>query len=163
MLAMINLNSHILTRKLQRNLGIPYVTVPTFFQYVLFSDKASFHNNEQLNRCVIIGPHNPHWTQRVDNHRWSLNTWCRIVIGYLIGPFALPYIHSKAEDKANQSETISAYWLIEDMYTFENIGVSHTVGNVKYLACADCERGPVGWHDLSTKKSYVASCRVKYE
>ncbi|XP_071563678.1 guanine nucleotide exchange factor MSS4 homolog [Temnothorax nylanderi] len=77
--------------------------------------------------------------------------------------FALPYIHSKAQDKANQSETISDYWLIEDMYTFENIGVSHTVGNVKYLACADCERGPVGWHDLSTKKSYIALCRVKYE
>lgn len=49
------------------------------------------------------------------------------------------------------------------MYTFENIGVSHTVGNVKYLACADCERGPVGWHDLSTKKSYIALCRVKHE
>ncbi|XP_025990985.1 guanine nucleotide exchange factor MSS4 homolog [Solenopsis invicta] len=77
--------------------------------------------------------------------------------------FPLPYIHSKAEDKANQSETISDYWLIEDMYTFENIGVSHTVGNVKYLACADCERGPVGWHDLSTKKSYIALCRVKHE
>ncbi|XP_012532099.1 guanine nucleotide exchange factor MSS4 homolog [Monomorium pharaonis] len=77
--------------------------------------------------------------------------------------FALPYIHSKAEDKANQSEMISDYWLIEDMYTFENIGVSHTVDNVKYLACADCERGPVGWHDLSTKKSYIALCRVKHE
>ncbi|TGZ48871.1 guanine nucleotide exchange factor MSS4 homolog [Temnothorax curvispinosus] len=77
--------------------------------------------------------------------------------------FALPYIHSRAQDEANQSEIISDYWLIEDMYTFENIGVSHTVGNVKYLACADCERGPVGWHDLSTKKSYIALCRVKYE
>jgi len=90
---MINLNPHISTRELQRNLGIPYVTVwrilqrykfptvinpyltqdisendmrlrrqfcswalqmiredPNFFQYVLFSDEASFHNNGQLNR-----------------------------------------------------------------------------------------------------------------
>ncbi|EZA52796.1 hypothetical protein DMN91_008802 [Ooceraea biroi] len=77
--------------------------------------------------------------------------------------FALPYIHSKGEGEANQQETISDYWLVEDMYTFENIGVSHTVGNVKYLACADCERGPVGWHDLSSKKSYIALCRVKHE
>lgn len=77
--------------------------------------------------------------------------------------FVLPYIHSKGSGKADQEETISDYWLVEDMYTFENIGVSHTVGNVKYLACADCERGPVGWHDLSTKKSYIALCRVKHE
>jgi len=94
---MINLNPHISTRELQRNLGILYVTVwrilqrhkfhlyhitltqdvsendmrlrkqfcrwalrmiredPTFFQYVLFSDEASFHNNGQLNR------HNCHY------------------------------------------------------------------------------------------------------
>ncbi|CAL1673658.1 unnamed protein product [Lasius platythorax] len=47
--------------------------------------------------------------------------------------FALPYIHSKGEDKANQSEVILNYW------------------------------GPVGWHDLSTQKSYIALCRVKHE
>jgi len=88
---MINMNPHISTRELQRNLGIPYVTVwrilqkhkfhpyhitstqdvsendmrlrrqfcrwtlrmiredSTFFQYVLFSDEASFHNNGQFN------------------------------------------------------------------------------------------------------------------
>jgi len=118
MLAMINLNPHISTRELQRNLGIPYVTVwrilqrhkfhpyhitltqdvsendmrlrrqfyrwtlrmireDPFFQYVLFSDETSFHNNGQLNRhnCHCWSTYNLHWTQRVDNqHRWSLNT-----------------------------------------------------------------------------------------
>lgn len=61
---------------------------PTFFQYVLFSDEASFHNDGQLNRhnCHYWSTYNPRWTQRVDNqHRWSLNTWCGIVNGYLIG------------------------------------------------------------------------------
>ena len=95
-LATINSNPHFI-RELQRNLGIPYVTVwrilqrhkfhfyhitltqdvsendmrlrrqfcrwalqmirenPTFFQYVLFSDEASIHNNGQLNR------HNCHY------------------------------------------------------------------------------------------------------
>jgi len=65
---------------------------PTFFQYVLFSDKVSFHNNEQLNRhnCHYWSTYNPDWTQRIDNeHRWSLNTWCGIVNGYLIGPYFL--------------------------------------------------------------------------
>lgn len=77
--------------------------------------------------------------------------------------FALPHIHSRVEDKADQEESISDYWLVEDMYTFENIAVSNTVDNVKYLSCADCERGPVGWYDLSTKKSYIALSRVKHE
>lgn len=77
--------------------------------------------------------------------------------------FALPHIHRKGEGEDNQQETITDYWLVDDMYTFENIGVSHTVGNVKYLACADCERGPVGWHDLATRKSYIALPRVKHE
>jgi len=37
-------------------------------------DKASFHNNGQLNRhnCHYWSTHKPHWTQRVDNqHCWS--------------------------------------------------------------------------------------------
>lgn len=59
-------------------------------------------------------------------------------------------------------ETITDYWLVEDMYTFENVGVSKTVNNVRYLACADCERGPIGWQDLDSNKSYIALSRVKY-
>lgn len=62
----------------------------TFFQYVLFSNETSFHNNEQLNKhnCHYWSAYNSHWTQRVDNqHRWSLNTWCEIVNGYLIGSY----------------------------------------------------------------------------
>ncbi|XP_012287209.1 guanine nucleotide exchange factor MSS4 [Orussus abietinus] len=77
--------------------------------------------------------------------------------------YALPYIHRRGQEDRDKCETITDYWLIEDMYTFENIGVSNTVDNVKYLACADCEQGPVGWHDLTTKKSYIALSRVKYE
>ena len=49
-----------------------------------------------------------------------------------------------------------------DMFDFENIGFSHTVGDTKYLVCADCEQGPVGWHDNNTRKSYVALARVKH-
>lgn len=49
------------------------------------------------------------------------------------------------------------------MYEFDNLGFSHTVGNLKYLTCADCEIGPIGWHSLETKKTYVALSRVKHE
>lgn len=69
----------------------------------------------------------------------------------------------KCDEDVNESELINDYWLVEEINNFENIGVSHKVENVKYLACADCERGPVGWYDLSTSRSYVALSRVKHK
>lgn len=48
------------------------------------------------------------------------------------------------------------------MYSFENIGFSNTIDDYKYLTCADCEMGPIGWFDNKTKTSYVAIWRVKY-
>lgn len=44
----------------------------------------------ELNRhnCHYWSDVNPHWYRTVDNqHRWSLNVWCGIVNGYLIGPY----------------------------------------------------------------------------
>ncbi|XP_043289157.1 guanine nucleotide exchange factor MSS4 [Venturia canescens] len=76
--------------------------------------------------------------------------------------FSLPYVRRKEEGETDERESISEYWLVEDVYTFENILVSKTADNVKYLACADCERGPIGWHDIPTKKSYLALCRVRH-
>ncbi|KAK0167010.1 hypothetical protein PV327_004465 [Microctonus hyperodae] len=77
--------------------------------------------------------------------------------------FVLPHMHPKNKDDDGQVDTINDYWLVEDMYTFENISVTKTVDNIKYLACADCEIGPVGYMDLDTKKSYVAISRVLYK
>ena len=61
-----------------------------------------------------------------------------------------------------QYEKLKYFWQINDMYTFENIGFSNTVDNVKYLACADCEIGPVGYYNINTKISYVAMARVNH-
>ena len=62
------------------------------------------------------------------------------------------------------SEMLSQFWLVKDMYHFENVGFSKTVGSsLKYLLCADCEVGPIGWHDLKNgQEFYVAASRVKY-
>jgi hypothetical protein len=49
------------------------------------------------------------------------------------------------------------------MFDFDNLGFSKTVGDIKYLICADCEIGPIGWHSIESKKSYVAISRVKHE
>ncbi|GFT78837.1 guanine nucleotide exchange factor MSS4 [Nephila pilipes] len=54
------------------------------------------------------------------------------------------------------------YWCVDNMYAFENVGFSKTVDGVKYLICADCEIGPIGWHDLNTKLSYVSVCKISY-
>lgn len=61
-----------------------------FFNYVLFSDEATFHSTGILNRhnCHYWAPVNPHWMGQIDNqHRWSLTVWCGIINGYLIGPY----------------------------------------------------------------------------
>ncbi|EAA10267.3 guanine nucleotide exchange factor MSS4 homolog [Anopheles arabiensis] len=82
--------------------------------------------------------------------------------------FVLPLAKQKrqpVEQEAEEftTETLKDFWMVKDMYTFENIGFSNTVDNRKYLTCADCEVGPIGYHDLETKKSYIALARVKHE
>lgn len=75
--------------------------------------------------------------------------------------FVLPGMKLEKEDK--QSDDLShKYWCVENMYAFENVGFSKTVDGVKYLICADCEIGPIGWHDLNSKLSYVSLCRITY-
>ena len=61
-------------------------------------------------------------------------------------------------------DTLTQFWLVADMFHFENVGFSKTVdGRTKYLICADCERGPIGWHDLDNRTEFlVAAERVQY-
>ncbi|KAJ8395390.1 hypothetical protein AAFF_G00033750 [Aldrovandia affinis] len=58
-------------------------------------------------------------------------------------------------------DTLTAHWLVDDMYTFENVGFTKDVGKVKYLICADCEIGPIGWHCLDDKKSFYVALERK--
>lgn len=62
--------------------------------------------------------------------------------------FPLPLMHQKKDDSRNleelETQNYIEYWIIEDMFTFENIGFSNSVGDYKYLICADCEMGPIG-------------------
>lgn len=70
--------------------------------------------------------------------------------------------HSQNVDKL-ETEAFKDFWEIADMFTFENIGFSNTVGDFKFLICADCDMGPVGYHVTSSKKNYIALARVKHE
>jgi len=68
--------------------------------------------------------------------------------------------------KASDKEGVKAceFWTVTDMFTFENVGFCNTVDNIKYLACADCEIGPIGAHFLDNKNMfYVSPLRVKHK
>lgn len=67
-------------------------------------------------------------------------------------------------DGSEDGDTLTAHWLVDDMFGFENVGFTKDVGRIKYLICADCEIGPIGWHCLDDKKKYyVALDRVNHE
>ena len=77
----------------------------------------------------------------------------------------MPYMtgkHKGADEP--QGETLTSFWLVEDMFHFENVGFSKVVNEVEqYLVCADCEVGPIGWTNTSNKKKlFVAAERVMY-
>lgn len=78
--------------------------------------------------------------------------------------FFLPYMRqvAKKTDSAEaEGELLHDFWAVTDMFHFENIGFCNTIKDVKYLACADCEAGPVGAHILKTTDFIVAAQRVK--
>ncbi|CAF1171048.1 unnamed protein product [Adineta ricciae] len=67
-------------------------------------------------------------------------------------------------------DSLELFWLVSDMFTFENVGFSNTVNNqTKYLVCANCERGPIGFSPINPstrqleKEFYVATDRIKYK
>ena len=82
-------------------------------------------------------------------------------------PFSLPYMKSKDKDGKSlndKTEEIEKFWLVIGMMTFENVGFTRTVGGLKYLICADCEVGPIGYQDISeSEKHYIAVKRVQYK
>lgn len=60
-------------------------------------------------------------------------------------------------------DTLMTHWLVTDIFDFENVGITKDVGRIKYLICADCEIGPIGWHCLDDNtKFYVALERVNH-
>ena len=70
---------------------------------------------------------------------------------------------SKYKVEAPEEEVVTKFWLLTSLMAFENIGVSHLVDNVKFLSCADCEVGPIGWHDVNDRtRFYIAAERVRY-
>lgn len=60
------------------------------------------------------------------------------------------------------SEAVKGFWVVPNMFSFDNVGFAHAVGDFKYLCCADCEIGPIGAQVISTKELLLAADRVMY-
>lgn len=97
------------------------------------------------------------WREKLDCYFAELTHVCL--------QFILPHMKKKPDmgDPSSNGELLSQYWAVDDIYKFENLGFSNTVDNTKYLVCADCEVGPLGWHDLVTKISYISLKRVNHQ
>lgn len=73
-------------------------------------------------------------------------------------------LKSERESDNSESENVEDFWMVDNMFAFENVGFSNTVGTTKYLTCADCEIGPIGWHDVNNKTEFfIAMSRVRHE
>ncbi|KAI8370794.1 guanine nucleotide exchange factor MSS4-like protein [Choanephora cucurbitarum] len=73
----------------------------------------------------------------------------------------LPASSVSMADLPQDSDT--HFWHMTSMMDFENVGFSTTVGTIKYLSCADCDLGPIGYHDTTNPKEFVVSIqRARY-
>ena len=76
--------------------------------------------------------------------------------------FKLHVFKARSDPDKAEYQSFKQFWMVQDMFDFDNVGFSNTVDGIKYLVCADCEMGPIGYHDLETKKCYVALARVEH-
>eukprot|EP01087_Luapelamoeba_hula_P024437 TRINITY_DN92_c3_g1_i1.p1 TRINITY_DN92_c3_g1~~TRINITY_DN92_c3_g1_i1.p1 ORF type:complete len:134 (-),score=16.74 TRINITY_DN92_c3_g1_i1:229-630(-) len=65
------------------------------------------------------------------------------------------------------AEQVEWFWRVADMFDFENIGFTKVVDgatNVRYLTCADCERGVLGIQEQTEESQpiYLTTHRVRY-
>ncbi|KAJ1357015.1 hypothetical protein KIN20_030404 [Parelaphostrongylus tenuis] len=60
-----------------------------------------------------------------------------------------------------QKEAVTGFWVVKDIYDFENVALTKSNEGVKYLECADCESGGIiGFLDAESKLHYVSNARV---
>eukprot|EP01094_Clydonella_sp_ATCC50884_P026340 TRINITY_DN7194_c0_g1_i1.p1 TRINITY_DN7194_c0_g1~~TRINITY_DN7194_c0_g1_i1.p1 ORF type:complete len:150 (-),score=51.74 TRINITY_DN7194_c0_g1_i1:112-561(-) len=61
-------------------------------------------------------------------------------------------------------EELGSFWWVKNMMHFENIAFSKTVGQKKFLTCAECELGIVGVQLLDEENAFfIAHERVSYD
>ena len=115
-------------------------------------------------------PEDNNVTDLVEEGKNRLKVTCPCCDCAILVPKAATFIqkeqeipHMKKTENPGDTELINDFWMVQDMFHFENIGFLKAVKNMKYLICADCEVGPLGWHDTNDKKAfYIALSRVNH-
>lgn len=63
---------------------------PQFLSKILWTDEATFNSDGRVNlhNMHYWSAENPHWIREVQHQgRWSVNVWCGIIGGTIIGPY----------------------------------------------------------------------------
>ena len=62
---------------------------------------------------------------------------------------------------APEEEECTGFWELIEQY--DNVGFTRAAGGAaRYLVCADCAAGPVGYASADTGCSYIAHARIKF-
>lgn len=66
-------------------------------------------------------------------------------------------LHSETQEDLETDD----FFLLKDPFAFDNVSVSKPLANnYKLLACADCEKGPLGYYD-SKNNEYLLLCSLE--
>lgn len=78
--------------------------------------------------------------------------------------YDVPLMYQKRKEEPTvETEKLSSWWLVRDMFEFENVGFTNSHMGMKFLACADCEIGPIGLVDPTDPNLLLLSTdRVDY-
>ncbi|CAK5066143.1 unnamed protein product [Meloidogyne enterolobii] len=71
--------------------------------------------------------------------------------------------HKNELPKNLETEEFNKWWIVGNMFTFENVGFTHSFDGCKFLACADCEIGPIGFVCPDSNNCFVSVERVEYK
>ncbi|KAI8052413.1 Mss4-like protein [Syncephalis plumigaleata] len=84
---------------------------------------------------------------------------------------------SEHQPSSSNTTTDGAFWMVTDVFAFDNMGFSRPVPeqstksistNLRFLCCAECDHGPLGYQDQGAESAHarkeclLAVDRVRY-
>ena len=132
---------------------------PRFFDYLLFTDEATFNKNGNVNRHNFhyYATENPHYIRTHSQNRWSLNVWGGIIGNIVIGPHffeerltADRYLHFLREDLGPLLQRVpidvhNRMWFMHDGAPVHHTDNIHNFLNMNFQERWIGRGGPVAW------------------
>ncbi|KAE9550081.1 hypothetical protein FO519_006713 [Halicephalobus sp. NKZ332] len=70
--------------------------------------------------------------------------------------FDIPLPRQKKDFTVTEKEKLTLFCCVDRVHDFDNVGVTKSHEGIVYLACADCEIGPIGLQDKESGKYLIA-------